>query len=304
MFHYTTFGAFRSIIDDGELWATDLLYLNDEKEFELGIELVSEVIFQVTRTMRRAAAKEGNRKFLSYISSAVANQTRRAQFGGEKSTYIAAFSGKEDDLSQWRAYGSSELGISIGFHLGKLRESIHQVENASLEKCEYSKDVQLDKIKQLTFDWIVNEISESAGDVVDFEEIVSGNYEVPHHLWRHSSVRGQVGGMNIDSLLSELEPIVSTYKDASFADEGEFRLVISTPCKLQTQFRLSNRFVAPFVRFPLRVRNNKLLPIKSITIGPNPHSELNERAVKKIVEGHPYLEGVSVKKSKTPYRNW
>ena len=41
LYHYTSLGALLGIVERGEIWASHVLYLNDDSEFTYGLNLLS-----------------------------------------------------------------------------------------------------------------------------------------------------------------------------------------------------------------------------------------------------------------------
>jgi hypothetical protein len=103
------------------------------------------------------------------------------------------------------------------------------------------------------------------------------------------------------------------FKDASFAEESEWRL-ISRPlsCTVpQYAYRPGKSTVTPYYRFPLAQDEVGHLKLKEIVVGPSPHPNLAERSVHSLLVKHDLHdgalgegEGVPVRLSTVPYRNW
>jgi hypothetical protein len=102
MFHYTSLSGFRGIISKKDMWATDISYLNDTREFTCAIDAVAE------RMKERSSE--------SVVLNAFAERLPQIKFRLPNSgPYVISFSLREDSLSQWRGYCGAGAGISLGF---------------------------------------------------------------------------------------------------------------------------------------------------------------------------------------------
>jgi hypothetical protein len=127
MYHYTTVSGLKGIIENDNIWATNINHLNDWKEF-----------------------KESTHEFLKqFKGNKSAKLIEKIFDGASRSTYVFSLSSKKDDLSQWRAYSPNGNGFSIGFSYSKLREMLPLCEKGTLGKCEYDKKVQKAAIDNL-----------------------------------------------------------------------------------------------------------------------------------------------------------
>jgi hypothetical protein len=113
LYHYTDAHGLLGILQTHDLWATNVLYLNDAKEVHYGHELGQDFIngfstdSRIYRNLRR-----GLGYFASMTSQANVNN------------YVVSFCAKPDLLSQWRAYGHNGTGFAIGFDRAELAEML------------------------------------------------------------------------------------------------------------------------------------------------------------------------------------
>jgi hypothetical protein len=95
LYHYTSMAALLAIVDSGRMRATHFRYLNDRSEVGMMWNLVEK------RLEERIAAAESNAvDVLRGVREAVKNRNLTNE-------YVASFSEKGDDLSQWRSYCQS-----------------------------------------------------------------------------------------------------------------------------------------------------------------------------------------------------
>ena len=108
LWYYTAAETFADIVHNKQIWSTQVACLNDHTEFRLGVNLV--------RTIIRAFGRDEKRDDLTrWLAGEI--EKGLAEDGAEFSYfYVLCTSFERDDLSQWRAYGSGEGGVAIGFH--------------------------------------------------------------------------------------------------------------------------------------------------------------------------------------------
>lgn len=105
IYHYTNASGLLGILDKGCLWCTHIRYLNDSQEFLHGLTIYRQVLTEL------ADAQSGDRLSVQFARTAL------FRLGGENMEnrlladavryFVASFSARNDDLSQWRAYGGT-----------------------------------------------------------------------------------------------------------------------------------------------------------------------------------------------------
>ena len=91
VYHYTSMDAMMKIANDGSIWATSVLYLNDVSEQEFYLELVRKYLPEY-----RKLHPEDSSIFCNIETPGSADFTQRP--------FVASFSYEGDSLSQWRSY--------------------------------------------------------------------------------------------------------------------------------------------------------------------------------------------------------
>jgi hypothetical protein len=105
IYHYTGLSGLMGIVKSGNLFATDIRFLNDTSESIYGLNRIREIIGE------RVAAEQikGN-----YVVSDLASLARIANnLALHARLFVTCFCRVDNLLSQWRGYGP--LGYSIGF---------------------------------------------------------------------------------------------------------------------------------------------------------------------------------------------
>jgi hypothetical protein len=292
LYHYTTADGLKGIIQNDELWATSAYYLNDSTEILYGYELIDEAL--------AAWKKRVNPPELSMAGGLVYELQRG--FGHDylkrniiTPIYLTCFCEEDNLLSQWRAYGQSGGGYSVGFHVlsegnvyGLKPEP--SVYTARCVKVEYDRNEQLRRITDL-LDFLVPIVD----DAQVTEAIRSFDALSPDGF---GSLSGTVAEILMEESLG--------FKNPAFAVEKEWRLVVRSRgllkqgtddgdhSKLPIRFRTARGQLTPYVRlipsgtpFPV-TGNGEKLPIHSVRCGPVGDRVSAEMAVRMLLDSEGY----------------
>lgn len=138
LFHYTSAEGLLGILKGKKVWATNLSFLNDAKEFEHAIEVTK------TELTHRAegAMDELEQEFIG-------RALMWANMFTPKEHYVFAMSKDPDLLSQWRAYCPPGGGFAIGFPTEQLQR-MAQRQEFILAPCVYEPDKQQKIVMKLS----------------------------------------------------------------------------------------------------------------------------------------------------------
>lgn len=149
LFHYTSQTGLLGMIENKEIWATNISYLNDLKEFKHTIELIREIIDNEIK--KGIIDSDLSSLFEEVVKTAFPSQT----------IFVASFSEEGDLLSQWRGYCGDGVGYSVGIDCDILNE-IALANNLNLTKCLYKVDEQVNEL-QTFFKWIIQTTNNHEG---------------------------------------------------------------------------------------------------------------------------------------------
>jgi hypothetical protein len=130
LYHYTRLPGLLGIVKSRALWATDIRYLNDEKEFQYALELTKNLL----TSLRDSDAPPAYAPLIPTLLAAI-------DALDSSGVYVSCFTENGDLLSQWRGYCGSEAGCSIGWPGAALRKSGERA-GFFLAKCIYEPDLQ------------------------------------------------------------------------------------------------------------------------------------------------------------------
>ncbi len=268
LYHYTTRQPLLDIVTTRTLYASNIRYLNDSQELELATDFMKEIIAAIDLPQH-----ELNNDFkdwalrVSHIVTEVHD------------TFVASFSAKGDDLSQWRAYSGRTDGYAIGFTSSDLVPVV-KPQKCFLFKCIYEEHEQRALLRSVLID---------AHDRL----IALTNQGKPLQDALHVAVTMFAGGFFI------IAPII---KHSKFSDEKEWRVIdaVNRAWGEHLSFRNSGTMLVPYKRITWR---DKPPPIAAVVVGPHPHMKLEKRALKGFLTVND-LPDVTITESEIPYRNW
>jgi DUF2971 family protein len=281
LYHYTTAGGLRGIVQNNVLWASSVYHLNDVSEVAYGCELVRDVL----RRKLPEIEKEGFPLGVAMLTEAIeafAHPTE--QF---PNTYVCCFCQEGNVLGQWRAYGANG-GYAIELCL--LEKDLLQLaapKGASLffRKVIYDRDVQRNKLAFALEKYL--EILRLVASRVTLEDGKALEKSGVGFVWFFT----QVIAMNLLS-----------YKHRAFEEEAEWRAVIrveADPTKMM-KFRENNLGIVPYVEIQPNTFDG-CLPITSVICGPNRYPDLAKSAVRLLLDSA-QMSTVPVNGSDVPAR--
>ena len=291
VYHYTSLAAMRSILRTRKLWASNVAYLNDTQERLLFLKLVDDNLHNLD---------------LDYGWQAIpyfAEDKESAKISN--SPFVVSFSAEADALNQWRSYCPSANGVSIGFRTAALRE-------ATLEwRPAYEGH------KRGTFSFIpsckcraVEYIGIDATDQV-YERMKWVIADTKRWL---STMDPEEGPPSLEVAFRQgIEAEASFYKHTGFRSEQEYRLLLPdvTWQSHLVEFRSTRSSMVPYVELsipsspdaPLTPAGIAWDAMVEMIVGPTPNSALTVSAVQAFCRSI-RLDGVIVKASQIPYRDW
>jgi hypothetical protein len=268
LYHYTSQSTMLKILDSKSFWATHIRYLNDSSEFNYAFGILQEAL----EIVRSKSLSNPQRSFLD----AVLQHITRIE---EHNVYVVCFSEVPDLLSQWRGYSPNGSGVSLAFTTGDLRD-LARGQGFRLERCLYDKQEQIQRL--------VDELHNFIGMIIDREDAPADERAL----------------ILADDFATDIFlHIAAFFKHQAFSEEREWRLVLGgLPMLTDLNFRIAGSTVTPYIRFAL-VFEGESIALSGIVIGPTPHPELVESAMKMLIVKHGLRE-VRVQRSAIPFRTW
>ena len=259
------------MLSSQSIWATNILFLNDENEFEHFIKVIIDAIGSKYPYLGDGNKDQWKEEWYFAISDSILDL--------EKDQYhVACFSEFGDSLGQWRGYCPPGIGYCVGFEKNEL-ETIANNPSGVLHKCKYQLSVHQDNANEL-LDTLLSQLWEK--------------YPLGIYLDNITKLVKENWGDFSEAIISQ----ACTTKDSAFTDENEWRIVISEN-KSDLKFRLGHSNIVPYTELKF---NTGTFPIKQVIIGPTPNMKLARLAIQKIIEKNEWE--IEIKESSVPYRSW
>jgi hypothetical protein len=297
LFHYTTIDGLLGIFDSWKLWATDVKYLNDSKEFENEsalLDLAEARALELIADDYEEIAPGSVHQTIRHVAG-MAFTMRRQSRGG---TYVTCFCENGDLLSQWRGYGAA--GVSLGFSREALA-SLPPLPNPTLSIQEIESGAQWTGGSVMGEAFRPRLIKVNYGDLTsEAVEEIAQSLAGAARLRSSENVNKAVLQEMVDVLAMTA---VASFKDQAFSAEVEHRLVVhgAWATFALDHFRAGPFGPVPYVEIPMDLN----ACLRWIVIGPP--RQLNdgrEQAILRLLNHHQLdnLRPIFVSSSKVPFR--
>lgn len=203
-YYYCSLNTFLSIIKNKQIYLSAPLKMNDNLELKWYLDRLNNEQFTVDKVDYQESIFDMVKK-RSGLNFTFEELVEILNSKGQKSVYISCFSREPDILSQWRAYAEDGRGVSIGFNLDMLKKA----DNFFVSEVIYTDDV-------------VYGSNESG------IEIVADTINI---VFSVNKIAGKEEQMEV--FLHELIPELIQYKNPSFIEEQEIRLVYCEDMKFE-----------------------------------------------------------------------
>lgn len=262
--HYTTLPGLTGIVSTSKLWASNVSFLNDNRELIHGVDASVAAIKMLTKKAQNEHWNEPLRD--------VATRLRENKI---PYTYAACFCAKTDSLSQWRGYGGGVQGVAVVFGRQAL-EILLKKQKAKLYRVIYCDLSAQKRMREA--------VEKELGDLDEINELLGAT--TPKE--------------QLKDAYTAICRLLPQFKHWGFRDEDELRFVVQqTKLTDSVKFRANGNLLVPYLE--LGSGEQTSLPIAEVVIGPGRHQELTAQGVRQFLTRHGY-EHVDVTLSKVPFR--
>lgn len=250
LYYYTTTETLRFILEKGDIFATNIRYMNDSEEYINGVNELWKLIQNQTLVEKWLKKQKRNNltyeKLKSLFTKEILDDNERdAEF------YSISFCQENDLLSQWAIY-ARESGVSIKMNFE--RDS-YCFSTKSIEETEKDAQARWKTWPQEVF-YFTHEVMQK-----DSQEYEDCAYNILDRL-------SQQGGEDFEDNINEIWKYISTYiKRYDFHQEAESRLIFQprkSTYQPQIQYRCDRKVLKPY----LDICCESGWPIWEIMIGP------------------------------------
>jgi hypothetical protein len=267
LYHYTDAAGLVGMLQNHTIWATDYRFMNDKSEVEYTWAAVRDIVNSKLGSCNKSCANM-YREVLKNESS-------------NPNLFIFSLSREKDDLSQWRGYARDGQGFTVGFCGTTLNDTAGPDRDYSLLQVEYDTDKQGSALRKILTAF-ETELSTIAGNA----EVDDPTCEVAASYldW---VIYNRAAANKHQSFLSERE-----WRLAAFVREESFNATV--------EIRAGGLSLVRYVELEPRFPGTKILPIKSIGIGPGFVGDEQRDAVETLCSKAGY--NVEIYSADTPYR--
>lgn len=240
LYYYTNVETMKYILQDSNIFATNLLYMNDSEEYFNGLKELRNII---------------NQKYKGKIKPLTEDLLER-KLAQEVTSYSISFSTAKDLLSQWSMYaGESGVSLALEFTGSERYEGYEGYSEDGKEKRKRIADFTIMPRK-------VHYCTKAA--MTDY------NYrKTKKEIWQaieenNSAVTVKDLIANAENIWTDMTPYVKRYE---FSAEEEYRLVFDW-AKIREKLRIDYRNDRNVLKPYLDIKCEGGWPIQEITVGP------------------------------------
>ncbi len=272
LYHYTNLNGLQGIIQSSEIWFSNLYFLNDSSEYQLGLNLI---IKQLETYKEGFSVLRSTKYFIEALEKAI------IFLRDKQPPYILSLTANDNLLSQWRGYTNNGVGVNIGF-----KSSFFIDKKINIFKCIYEPEKQKAIVEKIVSDAIFMFIS-----ISDTQGIFKNSEEKELTIYDNAITIAGRHFMKRTSLFCSL------IKDQSFYEEDEWRALMYND--EQPFFLNKSNYFKPYKKFIIEDLNSI---IEELTIGPNSDKELCFLSIEMLLKKY-QIETSKIKSSNIPYRN-
>jgi hypothetical protein len=285
--HYTTSRGFVGIVESQVIWATDYRKLNDPRELTRGEEVIQEALAAMAR-------EHGDGTPVGWLARRVevARRGRRLIDIPGIHIFVASFSGRPDLLGQLRAYADDGQGYSIGFRgipLPTGAQTPSKLDSSlavDFGPCIYDEGVYRAKVREAV-EHVALGLQKYSRTYRGMEEHQAFGSAVDQ--WERLTDEAY------GTTLARLATLVPFLKDAAYAEEQEWRLIVLGTAS-ETRTRPTRYGEATFIEVSLKKPDR--MDLHEVIVGPRaPGLDFARSTLDRCGYGH-----VAVMPSRVPYR--
>jgi len=217
--YYCNLSTFKSIIENRELWLSDIHFMNDSSEESLFLDSLTDVMKKMREKLSDPTKEYlNNNKFIDSFFTNI-------KYNYKNMIYICCFTdGKNDDLSQWRGYASDGTGLCIGFKKNRIKE-LSNNECIDKQTNDQSGNSHIDHVStSFIFSQHAIYYSNKAEIMKKLEEIIAPIIEEYDAADKKTLSPPFPDSKFTQELFKKIHHYKAFYKNQSFIPEKEYRI--------------------------------------------------------------------------------
>ena len=277
LYHYTSVEGMIGIIESNVIFATSFPFLNDSSEIVYGRRLAKNILINKITTEKDDITKKIYEECLNLNGV------------DKKRIYITCFCEKGNLLSQWRGYGQSGNGFSVGLESNKMNRMYRKspYDEVYVKKVIYDLKTQTKTINKYLEHAVMYAKSKKITDIAEIKKIAKlTDWEIDKHS--------------------------AFFKDEAFSEEKEWRAVYYGSSKgesLETKFRGKSNRIVDYKEFSFSpdaledLPYKDKLPLKKIFCGPGVDHESQIVVIKELLKSRGYdYNNIDIEYSTIPFK--
>jgi Protein of unknown function (DUF2971) len=278
LYHYTTAEGLWGIVESGQIFASHILYQNDRSELVNALEVFEEEFESATMDLN---------KNLKHVMSCLVPSMLADAF--TFAYFVVSFCEDGNLLSQWRAYGGSGSGYSIGFDKRILETAPLGIDlGIRVRKVIYDKSAKRSLLRT-RLEMLSTIVSSHAGLI---EKTWDEDSRIVLSFWKQ--------------VLTDFQPSLVLMKHDAFSEEREWRLIRKTLVsgrKNGIKVRVISGRLTPYVpvRWSLKT-NGESTGLETVICGPSDEAKLKAEATRIFLDSKGWAS-TSVTDSAVPLRH-
>ena len=307
LWHYTSIKGFHGILTSKNIRATDIRFLNDSHEFIHAHKLADRLVAETSEKDTDGFAVREILKCAVDLTFDVGLHPALLQ------VFVACFSAKEDQLSQWRGYSHGSSGISLAFDASAFRLQSRSDTLVWFAPCVYDASKQRELIRSA----LRHFTDALRGEALALKDQVKGFPSSPDtESLRIAALKSFFEEQNAENFSSRLSTalrrtaldllrLAALLKDPSFREENEWRLVLPASTIQEhrqnlTCFRPGETTLIPYIEHPFPLTTDSALPLADVILGPGSYVN-SVSATQSFLQSQGIL--LKPRQSKVPYRH-
>lgn len=256
------------ILQNGNIWATNLDYMNDSREYLNGISEIRKLVTKPNITAKWFESKQKQKEYEECPLREIFSEQNGKERENMSSRYTISFCRKKDLLSQWTTY-AKESGVCL--------EMVFEPDKAN-EYLLYRKDQKDSEDRDITVENRLKEIYYFTEERIDKQKYQETAEKILSDLFGEHAEN-----LDSESLIERWAKISIFVKQYDFYQEEEMRLAFDTMTinsETGKQPRIGYRIDKHVMKPYLDVQCKKGWPITSVMIGPGYNQDVVYKSVK------------------------
>ena len=267
LYQYSDIGALCGLVKNRELWATHFRYLNDRKEFDLGLKYAIDFAKSQYERQNSFFVKKFLKTFCDIEE--VCEEKHVLPFH-RLGIFARSFSSKCDLLSQWRGYGRGYKSVCMGFSKDELEKSLF----VGNQTCLLRKVIyDLEKQETLVYEFMKRCCQIFANNPQDF---------IDDERYFESIRRVLVTG---------LVQLILGFKEKCWEEEAEWR-VIAIQDNSVLDYKQNAFGLVPFIKLPIALN-----VLKTVMLPKSENYILSRKSLKMFLSRYNGVANVEVEES-------